>query len=414
MELRQRRGEGSDENSTLLAESSPSSTERESSVPERPTEQRTKSALTAEQTPLSSSSPAATSTDSSPAKCKKRANLRKAGYGLLCNAVAGILILYVLIPIWFYSCPWLRQHVVFLSLISLPPFLNLSNPDSFGLYCPTNFYVESEPGLKLGTWYIPSTNVPCDRTAPLAFAGEDPVVLYLHGNAGTRGGTHRVGLYKLLTGKAKAHVVAVDYRGYGDSSRIKTPTVDGLVHDAMAVYRRIRETVPNKRIIVWGHSLGTGVSTYLLANLTKIRDLPAGLVLESPFDMLANAVKHNPMARLHRFMPFFEKVFVESLNNHPETNFNSLEKSRLISPRLPIVILEAKDDVVIPFELAERLYRSFVDFRQGRPDEGRIDFVTFAKEYGYGHKYIYTHPGLAEKMRAFFDQATSSAANLNS
>ncbi|XP_022657220.1 monoacylglycerol lipase ABHD12-like [Varroa jacobsoni] len=428
MEFRHRRGENDEKASSLTKFSNGNSTEPDDqNTQHQHKEERDSDAITSttekylltDSSQLSSDAKLSTLTKSSTLSSfkkssKRRSNLSKAGYGILCNAIAGLLILYVAIPIWFYSCPWLRQHIVFLTVLTIPPFLNLSNPDSFELYCPRNFYVESEPGLKLGAWYIPSINEPCDKNAPLTFAGHDPVVLYLHGNAGSRGGTHRVGLYKLLTSQAKVHVVAIDYRGYGDSSTIKMPTVAGLVHDAMAAYRKIRETVPNKRIIVWGHSLGTGVSTYLMANLTELKDLPAGLVLESPFDMLANAVKHNPMARLHRFMPFFEKVFVDSLNNHPATNFNSLEKSKLISPKLPIVILEAKDDLVIPFELSETLYQSFLEVRQGRPDKGPIDFVTFAREYGYGHKYIYTHPGLAQKMRIFFDEATSSTIDLNS
>ncbi|XP_003739373.1 monoacylglycerol lipase ABHD12 [Galendromus occidentalis] len=351
------------------------------------------------------------STSSGSSKKEKRKNLVKRGCQVvLFKIVAAFLILYLAIPIWFYNSQWVRQHVVFLTFVNIPPFLNLSDPDGFGLHCPRNFYVESDPGIKLGTWYIPSDNEKCDRNGPL-FQGEDPVVLYLHGNSGSRGGNHRVELYKLLTTKAKVNVVAFDYRGYGDSVSEEGPSVDGLVHDALAVYKWLRERVPAERVVVWGHSLGTGVATHLLADLNKLKERPAALVLESPFDELANVVKHHPLSRMHRFMPYFQDIFVDSLKNDPTTSFNSFEKSKLVDPKLPVMILHAKDDGVIPFSLADRLHKGF---ESSRGSSRSTEFVTFESELGYGHKYIYTHPGLHKKVRDFFDGAIASRSETDS
>lgn len=364
----------------------------------------------------SSSSPNTSlqSTTTSPenTKSRKRQHLMKRGCQVvLIKTVTVVLILYLAIPIWFYNSQWIRQHVVFLTFVNFPLFLNLSDPSGLGLYCPQNFYVESEPDLNLGTWYIPSKNEVCDRDGPL-FQGDDPVLLYLHGNSGSRGGNHRVELYKMLTTQAKVHVVAFDYRSYGDSGSTKRPSVDGLVHDALAMYRWLRQRVPAKRIIIWGHSLGTGVATHLLAELNELKDNPAGLVLESPFDELANVVKHHPLSRMHRFMPWFQDIFVDSLKNDPTTSFNSYEKSKLVHPELPLMILHAKDDAVIPFSLADRLHKSFKSSRTS--SKARLDFVTFESDLGYGHKYIYTHPGLYKQLREFFDEAASSKTELNS
>lgn len=38
------------------------------------------------------------------------------------------------------------------------------------------------------------------------------------------------------------------------------PTVDGVVHDTKVVYEWLLKQVQPKRILIWGHSLGTGVT----------------------------------------------------------------------------------------------------------------------------------------------------------
>lgn len=82
---------------------------------------------------------------------------------------------------------------------------------------------------------------------------KDPIVLYLHGNTGTRANGHRVDLYKTLR-HLGYHVIALDYRGFADSSDI-SPTEDGVVNDAFAMYRYIKN-LTNSAVFVYGHSLG--------------------------------------------------------------------------------------------------------------------------------------------------------------
>jgi len=44
-----------------------------------------------------------------------------------------------------------------------------------------------------------------------ALSHGEPVIVYMHGNAGARGGSHRVELYTLLR-KMNYHVITFDYR----------------------------------------------------------------------------------------------------------------------------------------------------------------------------------------------------------
>ncbi|KAL8185173.1 UNVERIFIED_CONTAM: Monoacylglycerol lipase abhd12 [Gekko kuhli] len=89
-----------------------------------------------------------------------------------------------------------------------------------------------------------------------ALGSSSPVVLYLHGNGGTRGGEHRVELYKVLSSFGY-HVVTFDYRGWGDS--IGSPSESGLTYDALHVFDWIKARSGDNPVYIWGHSLGTGV-----------------------------------------------------------------------------------------------------------------------------------------------------------
>ncbi len=87
-----------------------------------------------------------------------------------------------------------------------------------------------------------------EAEADLALAGARRVVLYLHGNMvhfrcfcqcilcilfvqGTMALGHRVELLNSLTETMAAHVVTIDYRGFGVSTG--SPTEEGLIEDAL-------------------------------------------------------------------------------------------------------------------------------------------------------------------------------------
>lgn len=46
--------------------------------------------------------------------------------------------------------------------------------------------------------------------------------------------------------------------GYADSSQDVLMTEEGAVTDSIAVYKYIKSFSQTSRVIVWGHSLGTG------------------------------------------------------------------------------------------------------------------------------------------------------------
>ena len=116
------------------------------------------------------------------------------------------------------------------------------------------------------------------------------VFLYLHGNAGNRATFTRPTMYKLLTGSdmpPDSHVIAIDYRGFGDSTP-ERPSEIGLRNDAVSSFQYLLSLgIPSKRIIIVGHSLGTGVAAYLGAHLSESKqNIPGGLVLLAAYSSI--------------------------------------------------------------------------------------------------------------------------------
>ena len=247
----------------------------------------------------------------------------------------------------------------------------------------------------MGVWhslpssYLSSSSKP-DYESLLKSDGKT-VVLYLHGNSANRAGAHRVELYQVLRGlELDCHVVCCDYRGYADSTKA-LPNETGVVQDARAVFDWLLSVCDGDpgRIIVWGHSLGTGVAGHLVSLLALEGCPPAGLVLESPFNNIYDEVRNHPMCWVWSKMPWFDWFFTTSL---ADSDVAFMTDQRIAVIDCPVLILHAEDDAVVPFKLGKALYETALQSR----DEtwGEVKFIDFSSELGYGHKYICRDPGL--------------------
>ena len=208
----------------------------------------------------------------------------------------------------------------------------------------------TEDGLTLASWVIP--------------AGQDSTGLWLlicHGNAGNLSEfgrpVHYAGLRQL-----GLHLLAFDYRGYGESEGL--PTESGLYQDADAAYRYLREErgVPADRIIVFGHSLGSAVAVDLASRVPV-----GGLILEGALTSVVD--------RGQELYPFIPVRWIAG------TRFASIEKiSRVTAPKL---FLHATGDEVIPVGHGRRLYqaapppKTFVELRGGHGDAFDLDSANY-------------------------------------
>jgi abhydrolase domain-containing protein 12 len=188
------------------------------------------------------------------------------------------------------------------------------------------------------------------------------------------------------------YVLAIDYRGYGDSSGISQITETSLVHDAMSAFVWLQKSIhPESQIMVWGHSLGTGVACRLGWNLKVCDKRPVGYILEAPFDSMHSVISQLgetgsgifgfTMGTLSKFLNYIFDT--KEMLEKRDLIFDS-EKS-LLEVKEKVIILHAKDDSVVPFELGAKLYKNMVEKSKD------IDIFSFDEEHALGHDDIYKY-----------------------
>ena len=130
----------------------------------------------------------------------------------------------------------------------------------------------SAPGEQLALWWLPHA----DANAP--------TLLYLHGTLRTLyGNAPKIEALRA----AGFSVLAVDYRGWGDSSAI-VPSEASIVADAWQAWAELqrRQPQPGRRVL-FGHSMGSAVAVTLASQLRHGQDYGA-LALEAPFNRIAD------------------------------------------------------------------------------------------------------------------------------
>jgi fermentation-respiration switch protein FrsA (DUF1100 family) len=196
--------------------------------------------------------------------------------------------------------------------------------------------LETSDGERVIAWHVPPR-------------GDRPVVIYFHGNAEIV--ADRVARHRVLTAAGNG-LVALSYRGYMGSSG--NPTEDGLLRDADAAYRFAASRHPASPIVLWGHSLGSGVAAAVAA-----RNPVAKVILEAPFTSTADVA-----AGLFPFVPVRWLM---------RDQFRSYE--RIADVHTPLLILHGARDQVVPIGLGERLFalahepKRFVRFPDGGHDD---------------------------------------------
>ncbi|KAK6182952.1 hypothetical protein SNE40_010520 [Patella caerulea] len=316
-----------------------------------------------------------------------------------------LFLLYIAIPIFVQYNPWILPKVVFSNVIRWPPFVDFKKPADFGLNTTRNFYLTVEDDVKIGAWHTlprsvleshPNEDISHEKFDQHLAHGKK-IIVYLHGNSGTRGGWHRVQLYKLLASH-DFHIVTIDYRGFGDSTG--TPTEDGVVSDAYHLYQWVKERSGDSPVFLWGHSLGTAITTKLAKKLCDEGEHPLGVVLEAPFNNINDAAANHPFSFPYRMLPWFSDIFISSIADHGIFFTSDKSVEHVTSP---IMILHAEDDAVVPYHLGLKLFEAAKEIRPNT--HGDVDFVSFPGHHGYGHKHIFKSPELPSIVKKFMEKS---------
>jgi len=181
-----------------------------------------------------------------------------------------------------------------------------------------NVFFKTEDHLVLNGWFF---------SKPSARA----TLLFFHGNAGNI--SHRLEKV-LLFHNLGLNVFIIDYRGYGESQG--TPSEKGIYKDALAAFDYLtkRDDIDKTRIIGYGESLGGAVAV----DLALHRPL-ADLIIDSSFPSAADLAK--------KYYPFIPAFLLA-------TKMDSASKVRNIT--VPKLFIHSKDDEIVPFALAQKLF----------------------------------------------------------
>ena len=155
------------------------------------------------------------------------------------------------------------------------------------------------------------------------------LVFYNHGNADNlqRWGRHAKDFTQL-----GYDVFFYDYRGFGKSSGKFTERE--TLKDAVFLFDEIVKEYLDKKVIIYGRSLGTGIATFVAKN----RKADA-LILETPYYNMADVGKS--------WLPFipFEKILTYK--------FPTNEWIKDVN--MPIVIFHGTTDAVVPYSSGKKL-----------------------------------------------------------
>ena len=210
---------------------------------------------------------------------------------------------------------------------------------------------QTPDSASLAAWIIPAANA---GPAP-------PWVLISHGNYGNIGYGGRPQFYAWLRDLG-VNLFAYDYRGFGASNGV--PSESGVYTDAMAAYRYLTDSlhVPPSRIVLFGHSLGTGVAIELARHVPA-----AGLIVEDAYTSVAN--------RGQEVFPFLPIKLIA------RSRFASIDKVGDLE--LPKLFLHARNDRTIPIEHGRRVFaaaaepKQFVELNAGHGDAYTADRATY-------------------------------------
>ena len=211
----------------------------------------------------------------------------------------------------------------------------------------------SADSTRLTAWIVPGANA----------APDAPWVLISHGNYGNIAYGGRPQFYAWFRDLG-VNLFAYDYRGFGASDG--TPSEAGVYADANTAYRYLTDSlhVPPSRIILFGHSLGTGVTIELARHAPA-----AGMIVEDAYTSVAD--------RGQEVFPLLPIRLIAA------SRFASIEKVGGL--RLPKLFLHARNDRTIPIDHGRKVFaaaaepKTFVEL-----DAGHADAYTADRDRYYG------------------------------
>ncbi|KAF9155496.1 Monoacylglycerol lipase abhd12 [Linnemannia schmuckeri] len=256
-----------------------------------------------------------------------------------------------------------------------------------------NVRISTPDGLRLGAWHIlpkdthrtvleqiranepfsprPQTNEDAYTTSDKvnaatdaifedALAAAEKVVLYFHGQVGDRGTSTRIATYKgIQESMPTAHIITIDCRGYGDSDGF--PSEAGFKMDAIAAWGWLTRRIACEKIVIYGHSLGSGIATNLCLHLEEQQFSPLALVLDAAFTSMPD------MMTAYRKIPIIQPFagFPFLLNHFKLRLMDRFETVRAVETiQSPLLLIHGDEDADVLISNSHTLFHTALTARR--------------------------------------------------
>lgn len=291
--------------------------------------------------------------------------------------VSSLMLGYLLLCFGLFI--WQRQVIY----VPEPELTSSPSATEFGLsYRDVQIPIESSSEQLHGWWLpaLPDEKVSVFSNEPQQVLKQPKTMLYFCGvgpNMGDHHNLSRVAAFRQLG----FSVLVFDYRGYG-KSRGDFPSEAQLYEDSYAAWSYLRDelSVAAEDIVIYGESLGGAIAL----NLAIQKPDAAGLIMQSSFTTMADAVKHKAIGKV---LPVRLLLTEE---------FNSLERIRNL--QMPVLLLYGANDKSVPVRMSHKLY-------EAAPEPKQQLIIK-----GANHNSIY-QPGADSYLKAIESFITGSMAN---
>ncbi len=210
-----------------------------------------------------------------------------------------------------------------------------------------------------------------------------PTVLYLHGARwNLHGSVFRFERWMDMG----FSVLAIDYRGFGDSTQL-LPSEQSAYQDSLAALHELarRQPDPSRRFL-YGHSLGGAIAIDLAARAGDVE--LAGIVIESSFTSIRG------------MLTTLEWGDIPGIGLIVTQPFASDRKLAAITR--PLLILHGTADRVVPHSMSDELHAAAVSVPEG--------LKRLVKLEGASHSGSVRDPAYEEAVRTFTEDAMRHAA----
>lgn len=211
------------------------------------------------------------------------------------------------------------------SFLFFPDKNIINTPESFQIPFQDIFILNEKDKERYHGWFME--------------ANSQYVILFFHGNAGNI--STRISFFKKLY-EQNLSILAFDYPGFGKSQG--KPTEESCQQTSLLFFHFLQneKKYPNKKIILWGESIGGSIATLL-----SLKTHSSSLVLQSTFTNIQEII--------HKVAPKIPSFIYHSIQFDTKKYLKKRYQLAKLNKEIKTLLIHSREDELIPYTHAEVL-----------------------------------------------------------